>query len=80
MMIATKGRNALKVMLDLAQQPSGTNIPLADIAERVKESQKYLEMTGNYHGGGRLACTRVVLRRQLRKCGGLPYPSPLARA
>ena len=45
MMIATKGKNALKVMLDLAQQPSGTNIPLADIAERVKESQKYLEMT-----------------------------------
>lgn len=45
MMIATKGRNALKVMLDLAQQPVGTNIPLADIAERVKESQKYLEAT-----------------------------------
>lgn len=45
MYIATKGRNALKVMLDLAQQPVGTNIPLADIAERVKESQKYLEAT-----------------------------------
>lgn len=45
MMIATKGRNALKVMLDLAQQPVGTNIPLADIAERVRESQKYLEAT-----------------------------------
>ncbi len=45
MYIATKGRNALKVMLDLAQQPSGANIPLADISERVKESQKYLEST-----------------------------------
>ena len=43
MMIATKGRNALKVMLDLAQHNDGTNISLADIAERVKESQKYLE-------------------------------------
>ena len=45
MMIATKGRNALKVMLDLAQHNDGTNISLADIAERVKESQKYLEAT-----------------------------------
>lgn len=45
MMIATKGRNALKVMLDLAQHDDGTNVSLADIAERVKESQKYLEAT-----------------------------------
>lgn len=45
MMIATKGRNALKVMLDLAQQPVGTFISLTEIAERVKESQKYLEST-----------------------------------
>lgn len=45
MMIATKGRNALKVMLDLAQHNDGSNVSLADIAERVKESQKYLEAT-----------------------------------
>lgn len=45
MMIATKGRNALKVMLDLAQHNDGGNVSLADIAERVKESQKYLEAT-----------------------------------
>lgn len=45
MYIATKGRNALKVMIDLAQHNDGTNIPLTDIAERVKESQKYLEAT-----------------------------------
>ena len=45
MFIATKGRNALKVMLDLAQHNDGSNIPLADISERVKESQKYLEAT-----------------------------------
>ena len=38
MFIATKGRNALKVMLDLAQHNDGSNIPLADISERVKES------------------------------------------
>lgn len=45
MMITTKGRNALKVMLDLAQHNDGTNIPLVDISERVRESQKYLEST-----------------------------------
>jgi len=44
-MITTKGRNALKVMIDLAQHNDGTNISLADIAERVNESQKYLEST-----------------------------------
>ncbi|MGN1372945.1 MAG: RrF2 family transcriptional regulator [Candidatus Coproplasma sp.] len=45
MMITTKGRNALKVMLDLAQHNDGNNVSLADISERVKESQKYLEAT-----------------------------------
>lgn len=32
-------------MLDLAQHDDGTPVSLADIAERVKESQKYLEAT-----------------------------------
>ncbi len=45
MMITTKGRNALKVMIDLAQRESDAPVPLADIAERVHESQKYLEST-----------------------------------
>lgn len=45
MMITTKGRNALKVMLDLAQHDDGSPVSLADIAERVRESQKYLEST-----------------------------------
>lgn len=45
MMITTKGRNALKVMLDLAQHNDGSPISLTDIAERVRESQKYLETT-----------------------------------
>lgn len=45
MMIATKGRNALKVMLDLAQREGEGFVSLTDIAERVKESQKYLEAT-----------------------------------
>lgn len=45
MMITTKGRNALKVMLDLAQHNDGNNVSLADISDRVNESQKYLEAT-----------------------------------
>ena len=44
-MITTKGRNALKVMIDLAQHDDGSPVSLADIAERVRESQKYLEST-----------------------------------
>ncbi|MGN0814591.1 MAG: RrF2 family transcriptional regulator [Candidatus Coproplasma sp.] len=45
MMITTKGRNALKVMLDLAQHNDGSPVSLSDISERVRESQKYLEAT-----------------------------------
>lgn len=43
MMITTKGRNALKVMIDLAQHEGEGYISLSDIAERQKESVKYLE-------------------------------------
>lgn len=42
-MITTKGRNALKIMLDLAQHGGEGFVSLTDIAERVNESQKYLE-------------------------------------
>ena len=43
MMITTKGRNALKIMIDLARHDGEGFISLADIAERQKESLKYLE-------------------------------------
>lgn len=43
MMITTKGRNALKVMIDLAAHEGDGFISLADVAERQKESLKYLE-------------------------------------
>ncbi len=42
-MITTKGRNALKVMIDLARHEGEGFISLADIAERQHESLKYLE-------------------------------------
>ena len=43
-MISTKGRYALRVMLDLAEQPGGDYIPLKDVAERQQISKKYLEI------------------------------------
>ena len=43
MMISTKGRYALRVMLDLAGHRENGYIPLAEIAARQKISEKYLE-------------------------------------
>lgn len=43
-MISTKGRYALRVMIDLAKQADGRPVPLRDIAERQGISKKYLEI------------------------------------
>ena len=43
-MISTKGRYALRVMLDLARQGTEEPIPLKDIAARQEISKKYLEI------------------------------------
>lgn len=43
MMISTRGRYALRVMIDLAEQGSTSYIPLKDIVERQNISKKYLE-------------------------------------
>lgn len=43
-MISTKGRYAIRVMLDLAKNDNGNYIPLKDIAERQEISKKYLEI------------------------------------
>lgn len=43
-MISTKGRYALRLMLDLAQNENGKYIPLKDIAARQGISKKYLEI------------------------------------
>ena len=43
MMISTKGRYALRVMLDLAENFGGTPQLLSDMAERQDLSEKYLE-------------------------------------
>ncbi|MBQ7410930.1 MAG: Rrf2 family transcriptional regulator [Clostridia bacterium] len=43
MKISTKGRYALRVMIDLALNSNGNYISLKDIAERQEISNKYLE-------------------------------------
>lgn len=43
MLISSKGRYALRVMLDLAENSQGEFIPLKDITERQNISKKYLE-------------------------------------
>ena len=43
MLISTKGRYALRVMIDLAENRSGEFISLKEIAKRQEISEKYLE-------------------------------------
>lgn len=43
-MISTRGRYALRVMIDLAEHEKGQYIPLKDIAARQELSKKYLEI------------------------------------
>ena len=43
-MISTKGRYAVRVMIDLAEHDTGSYIPLKDVAARQEISKKYLEI------------------------------------
>ena len=43
-MISTRGRYAIRVMIDLAENDTGSYIPLKDIAARQEISKKYLEI------------------------------------
>ena len=43
MMISTKGRYALRVMVDLAEHQGEGYLPLKEIAQRQEISEKYLE-------------------------------------
>ena len=43
-MISTRGRYAVRVMIDLAENRGSGSIPLRDIAERQEISKKYLEI------------------------------------
>ena len=52
-MISTRGRYAIRVMIDLAEHDEGNYIPLKDVAERQGISKKYLEIIVKdmVHGG-----------------------------
>ena len=43
MKISTKGRYALRLMLDVALHSHGAAVPLRDVAQRQEISDKYLE-------------------------------------
>ena len=43
-MISTKGRYAIRVLIDIAENDNGSYIPLKDIAARQEISKKYLEI------------------------------------
>ena len=43
MMISTRGRYAIRVMIDLAEHYNGSYIPMKDVAKRQEISLKYLE-------------------------------------
>ena len=43
MMVSTKGRYALRVMIDMAEHQTGGYLPLKEIAARQEISEKYLE-------------------------------------
>lgn len=53
-MISTKGRYALRIMIDLAEHEGEGYIPLKDIAERQGISKKYLEIIAKELVGGKL--------------------------
>lgn len=78
MLISTKGRYALRVMLDLAQHPSEGYIPLKEIAQRQEISEKYLEaiikllvkarlLTGLRGKGGGYKLTRTPEKYTVRE-------------
>lgn len=54
MMISTKGRYALRVMIDLAQQDTQRYIPLKEVAQRQEISEKYAELIVKCLVAGRL--------------------------
>ncbi|MGO1637922.1 RrF2 family transcriptional regulator [Ancrocorticia populi] len=69
MLVSTKGRYALRVMIDLAENQTSGYVPLKEIAQRQDVSEKYLEsilktlvkagvLTGQRGKGGGYQLTR----------------------
>ena len=73
MIISSRGRYALRVMIDLAQHDNGELISLKDIAERQEISMKYLELiVSTLNKGGMLISGRG-------KKGRIPAETPAGR-
>ena len=64
MMISSKGRYALRVMLDMAEQQGNENIRLKDIAHRQDISRKYLESIMTE------LCKKELVQSSIGKVGG----------
>ena len=63
MRLSTKGRYALRLMLDIALQPEGEPVSLRDVAKRQEISVKYLEQLAP-------PLTRAGLLRSIRGSSG----------
>ena len=70
MMISTKGRYALRVLVDMAENDTGSYLPLRDIARRQEISEKYLESII------KLLVKGKVLEGQRGKGGGYKLTAP----
>ena len=74
MMISTKGRYALRILIDMAEHQTDGYIPLQEIARRQEISEKYLEnITKNLVKGGILVGLRgkgggYRLKREPENC------------
>ena len=64
MMISSRGRYALRVMLDMAKQHSTQNISVRDLAARQNISRKYLESIMN------MLCKSELVESATGKTGG----------
>ena len=83
-MISTKGRYAIRILLDLAEHNNGSYIPMKEVAARQEISLKYIEkimpslkssgLIDSVHGiGGGYRVTRppaVYLVGDTKACGG----------
>lgn len=93
MTISTKGRYALRMLIDMAEQPGDECISLRDIATRQNISKKYLEqiatkltqegllqVTRGNHGGYRLTKLpeKISVGEVLRVMEGSMSPTPCA--
>lgn len=59
MRISTKGRYALRMLLDLAEHSNGGFVALGDVAKRQEISKKYLEqIVSIFHNSGFLRANR----------------------